>query len=235
MTTAEPMADRVGPGTPARRLKRILRERLAAGDLDAVADAAEITHQVIGALITLTYDADPEIAWRAVDAAGRAADRIATDQPDPVRTYLRRLFWLITEESGGICWFAPQTMAEIARTRAAFGDFVPVTMNLLNQMAAEDLAHFRPGILWAIGRLGPLAAEYVDDVLPAMEAALGHPDAQVRGLAAWALGEVGRGAVVAARPELTDDPGAVQLYREGTLASRTVGELVSAVRASTAS
>ena len=211
--------------TAGRALKRELRARLEARDLDAIADRAGTAHQVLGALIALTYDGDPTIAWRAVAALGPAADRVGRDDPDLVRLYLRRLFWLITEESGGICWFAPQAMAEVARTHERLADFVPITMNLLGEMAEEDLQHFRPGILWAIGRLGPLAAPHLDDVLADVQAALEHPDADVRGLAARALGRTGRGDLVADHPALLEDPAPVTIFLDGELVHTTVARL----------
>lgn len=208
-----------------RALRRELRSRLVAGELDAIVDQTGSNHQVLGALITLTYDGDPGVAWRAVHALGRAAERVARDAPDLVRRYLRRLFWLITEESGGICWFAPQAMAEVARTHESFTDFVPITMNLLGEMAEEDLQHFRPGILWAIGRLGPLAAPHMDDVRADVGAALDHPDATVRGLAAWALGETGRGDVVSDHPAVLEDPAPVTFFVDGERVETTVARL----------
>jgi hypothetical protein len=218
----------VEPGT-VRALRRELRPRLVAGDIDAIVERAGSSHQVLGALISLTYDGDPGVAWRAVHALGRSAERVARSDPDLVRRYLRRLFWLITEESGGICWFAPQGMAEVARTHDSFADFVPITMNLLGEMAEEDLQHFRPGILWAIGRLGPLAEPHMDDVIADVEAALEHPDATVRGLAAWALGETGRGAVVERHDALLEDPAPVTFFVDGERVDTTVARLARGV------
>ncbi len=216
-----------GPGVPTGRvLKRRLRGLLADGELEEIAGLAAADHRVLGSLIALTYDGEARIAWRAIEALGRGADRLTDVQPDAVRNYLRRLFWLITEESGGICWFAPQGMAEIVSRRPErFGDFIPITVNLLGEMADEDLEHFRPGILWAIGRLGPLAADHLDLVGDRVEAALGHPDPQVRGLAVWALAGVGRTAPLAERPALLDDGSRLRLYGDSDLATTTVAEL----------
>jgi methylated-DNA-[protein]-cysteine S-methyltransferase len=209
-----------------RALKRRVRECVSDGSLDEVAEMAERDHRVMASLIALTYDADPTVAWRSVEALGDCADRIADREPDTVRNYLRRLFWLITEESGGICWFAPQGMAEIARVRPdRFGDFVPITINLLREMADEDLEHFRPGILWAIGRMGPLATEHLDDVADRLESALDHPDPQVRGVAAWALGEARYIEPLASRPSLLEDDAILRLYGDREIATTTVAAL----------
>lgn len=183
----------------------------------------------LGVLISLTYDADPLVGWRAVEALGAVAERLADEDLPAGRDLLRRLMWLITEESGGICWRAPEAMAEIAARRPdVYGAYAPIVAHLLLETAEEDLEHFRPGILWGIGRLGGAAAGVVDDVLPAVVAALGLPDPQVRGLAAWCLGRMGRTRPLVARPELRTDAGGVELYEDGALRRTTVAHLTAA-------
>ena len=207
-------------------LKRRLRALLSDRRLDAIAELAGQATRILGALVPLTFDRDPLIGWRAVEAMGVAAARIADRDPDAVREHLRRLKWLLTEESGGICWRAPEAMAEIVRRLPGpFADFVPIVVHLLQETAEEDLRHFRAGMLWAIGRLGPIAAPHVGDVLPTMVAALDHPDPQVRGVAVWALSEAGHADLVAERVGLTGDEGVVELYEGGELTRTTVGML----------
>jgi len=150
------------------------------------------------------------------------------EDPDVIREHLRRILWLVTEESGGICWHAPELMAEIlAQTPGKFTDFVPIAASFLVTMEEEDLEHFRPGALWAIGRLGELAEKQHPELVPAVTAALGNSDPQARGMAVWCLGQIGRLDLVSDRPELLRDDGPVGLYRERTLSRTTVGELVA--------
>jgi hypothetical protein len=217
-----------GAGLRATPAKAAVRTLLEEGRLDAIAERASASRRVLGTLLSLTYDADPTLAWRAVEATGVAAARIADDDPAPVREHLRRLLWLISEESGGICWRAPEAMAEIvARRPEAFADYVPIVAHLLVETAEEDLAHFRAGMLWALGRLGRLAADGAGDVLPLVVAALDHADARVRGAAVWCLGRLGHVEPLAARPLLTGDGGVLELPRDGALRPVTVAELVA--------
>jgi hypothetical protein len=212
-------------------MKRRLRQMLAEGRFDAVTAEATGATRVLGLLVTLTFDPDPAIAWRAVEAMGRAAAAIADRDPAPVRDHLRRLVWLLSEESGGICWRAPEALAEIVRRRPApFADFIPIVVHLLTETAEEDLAHFRPGMLWAIGRLGPVAAGRVVEVLPAITAALEHPDPRCRGMAAWTLGQIGRGDLLAERPALATDDAELAVYEDGHVRSTTVAALTRAAR-----
>jgi methylated-DNA-[protein]-cysteine S-methyltransferase len=208
-------------------LKARLRELLDAWDVAEIATMAAERRRVLPSLVALTYDADTQVACRAVEALGVAANRVAEDDPTPVREQLRRLFWLISEESGGICWRAPEAMAEIVRWRPEeFGDYVSITALLINEMAEEDLQHFRPSILRAIGRLSGLAGDYVLEVLPKIVAALDDSLPQSRGMAVWCLDQLGRSDLLAERPDLAADEGPVDLYEEGTLDRTTVGMLV---------
>ena len=207
-------------------MKKQLRNLLEHRAFDELADLAGRKRRVLGLLVSLTFDRDPLVGWRAVEAMGVATDRIAEDDPDCVREHLRRLYWLLSEESGGVCWRSPEAMAEIVRRRPQmFGDFVSIVVTLIEEMADEDLDHFRAGILWAIGRLGSLAREELDDVLGTVEACLDNDDPQVRGMAAWCLRQCGRGEVVATREALLSDSCAVDFYQDGELARVTVSDL----------
>ena len=84
-------------------LKDNLHDLLVRGALEQVAKIAERKKRVLGSLVSLTYDPDRLVSWRAVEAMGLACDRIAHEDPECVVQHVRRLYWLITEESGGIC------------------------------------------------------------------------------------------------------------------------------------
>ena len=208
-------------------LKTTLRDLLEEGHFDQIADLAAERRRVLPTLVSLTFDADQQIGWRAVEALGVAAQRVAQDDPEFVREQLRRLYWLISEESGGICWHAPQAMAEIVRHEPdLFADYLSIAVFLITSIEKEDLEHFRAGTLWAIGRLGPLVGDHLEGVHGAVAAALDDPDPQVRGTAAWCLGRVGQASTLADRSDLLSDEGAVALYIDGSLERTSVGELV---------
>jgi HEAT repeat protein len=207
-------------------LKKTLRDLLEEGHFEQIEELAEQRRRVLPILVALTFDGDAQIAWRAIEALGVAARRVAGDDPDFVREHLRRLYWLISEESGGICWRAPEAMAEIVRHEPQlFSDYIPIVVFLITSLAEEDLEHFKAGALWAIGRLGPLASDHVEEIQPAVMAALDDPDPQIRGTAVWCLGQVGRATDLANRSDLLCDEGPVSFYEDGSLAPTSVAEL----------
>jgi len=209
-------------------LKDTLRQSLERGRLEQIAEMAVEKRRVLKALISLTYDQDPQICWRAVEAQGLAAVRIAKVDPAYVREHLRRLFWLITDESGGICWHAPEAIAEVVHHMPTlFGEYLPIVVSLILELAEEDLEHFRPGTLWAIGRVGTLAGDHVEEVMPAIAAALDDRNPQSRGMAVWCLGELGKAAVLNGRQDLLSDEGPVDFYDDRVLRRTTVSRLAT--------
>lgn len=216
-------------------MKKRLRELLEQNRLVEIGDLAADNRRVFGLLRSLTFDRDPLVGWRAVEAMGEAAARIGDDDPECVLEELRSLYWLLSEESGGICWHGPAAMAEIVRrTPEQSGSYLPITLSLLNEMADEDLDHFRDKILWGIGRLGQLARAELDRVLPAIEASLDERDPQVRGLAAWCLGQLGESELLSERTDLLNDAEPVELYENGEISRTSVRELVARARGTAA-
>ena len=207
-------------------LKEELRRLVAAGNFAHIETLAGQQRRVLSFLTALTYDPDPLVGWRAVEAIGRAAGRLADDDPEYVRVHLRRMQWLLNDESGGIGWRLPEAMGEIIRCRPrAFAEFVPIVIALFD-MEEEDVAKFRPGILWAIGRLAPVFS--ADTLKPALEwiaPCLGSGHAATRGMAAWCLGQMQRADLLTSHPALLTDPHPLEFYHHGQISQKTVAQL----------
>jgi hypothetical protein len=215
---------------PSNSLKNTIKELLSQGKLEDIAELATTRRKTLGTLLALTFDSDPEIVWRAIEAQGLAAERLSASSPSYVREHMRRLYWLITEESGGCFWRAPECMAELgARMPRLLQAHVPIAFHLIETLEEEDLEHFRPGALWAVGRLICAARDHLPDVLPLVVEALSDKVSQARGMAVWCLGEVDETDHLTQRPELLEDEGPVQLYRDRKLEATTVGRLTREV------
>jgi HEAT repeat protein len=209
-------------------VKEQLRDWLAQGRYEAIVELAPRTKRVLSFLTALTYDSDPLICWRAVEALGLAAGRIADDDPEFVRNHLRRLMWLLNDESGGIGWRAPEAMGEVLRSRPArFTEFVPIVLSFLD-MEEEDAVRFRPGTLWAIGRMGQVMPEAVQPAVARIILCLDDTNPQTRGLAIWCLRQLGAVEHLASHDALLTDEGPVNLYTDGRLVTKSVAQLARA-------
>jgi hypothetical protein len=201
------------------------------GKLEEVAGLSRDQQKVLGTLITLTFDTELLVVWRAVEAMGLSIREVARVDKSQAKEHMRRLYWLITEEAGAVFWRAPECMAECCASEPEFfKTHIPIAFHLLETLEEEDLEHFRPGAIWAIGRLKDLARDDLPTVLPLLIDALDRPESQARGMAAWCLGEVGEARVMEGRPDLLEDHGPVFLYRNRVVEETTVGQVVRAAQ-----
>lgn len=129
-----------------------LRQWLLEAEFTSILELVRSKKRVLSLLTALTYDADPEISNRAIQVSGLAAAVIAERDPEYVRNYLLRLFWLLNDESGGICWKAPELIGEILYNCPQFEQFVPMVLSL-QDLENEDSAQFQAGVMWAIARI----------------------------------------------------------------------------------
>jgi len=205
--------------------KNQLANWLEEGQLDAVVQQAEREKRTLSLLSALLYHPDPLVSWRAAEGMGLAAQAVARRSPEYVRGHLRRLFWLVNDESGGIGWRAPEAIGEIiVCCPGLFDDFVSPLFFLLD-MEAEDAPRFRTGILYAIGRVGPRVPEVFSAVLPLILACLDDAQPQTRGTALWCLRQNGYSGPLSRLPILTADTDRVELYQDGRILLTTVAAL----------
>lgn len=146
-----------------------LRQWLQTKDYPSILKLARRKKRVLSLLTALTYDKDLNVSNRAVKASGLVAKRISERDPEYVRNYLLRLFWLVNDESGGICWRAPELIGEILYHCPQFSQFFPLLISLLD-LDEEDAPHFRVGTLRAIGRVAQVARNEMLPVLSKIQA-----------------------------------------------------------------
>lgn len=142
-----------------------IRHLLLEADERPLLALAATKKSLLSQLTALSYDLDENVRSQAIRVTGLAARIIAERDPEYVRNYLLRLFWLVNDESGGICWQAPELIGEILHHCPQFNQFLPLLISLLD-LEKEDAPRFRPGTLWAIGRVAQAARQAM---LPALE------------------------------------------------------------------
>ena len=202
---------------------------LVAQDYAAILEVSRHKRRTLSFLTALTYDPDSLIGWRAVEAMGLVAGLTAKEDPEFVRIHLRRLQWLLNDESGGIGWRAPEAMGEIIRNQPdLFAEFIPIVISLLD-MEEEDVIPFRPGILWAIGRIAQVRPDATQPALPWVYPCLSDPNPQTRGMAVWCLGQLRLEIPSEVTETLLTDDAPVKLYVDNQLVGTTVSQIASQV------
>jgi hypothetical protein len=89
-----------------------LKKALLNDDRDLIQSELKKHPALIRKIQRMLYDLDPDLRWGAARAFGYAA--LVFDD-EKIKTLLRQLVWMINEESGNNCWFAPQAIGEIGR------------------------------------------------------------------------------------------------------------------------
>ena len=196
-----------------------------------IVEIAAGNKRVLSLLSAQTYHADNLIGWRAVQVFGMAAQRIAEGgaqgDVEYVRNHLRRQFWLVNDESGGIGWRAPELIGEtLRRCPGRFEEFVSPLVYLLD-IEEEDSPRFRAGALWAIGRIAPDRPPVALLALPLVLPCLQDADPRARGMALWCLGCIGYRETIPGLASLQADFSSVEIYEDGDLRTTTVAELTN--------
>ena len=138
--------------------KERIRKILATRDFEALGKWMKEMRAPLRVLFSLTYDDDALICCRAIEAIGKTSAFIAAYDMEKVRIFIRGLIWLMTEESGGIGWHAPEAVAEICfRVPALFEEYAKLLPQFLKE---ESLA---PSTCAALYRLAPLSPELIRD------------------------------------------------------------------------
>ena len=212
-----------------RQLKNKLREHLQnepfADELNAI---CRLPHkQTISPLFSFLCSTDEHIKWRAVTALGKVVSELATADLESARVAMRRFIWNLNDESGGIGWGCPESMAEVMAQNERLADEYGCILVSYIQPEGNYLEHeiLQRGVLWGVGRLAHARPQHTRNIgeylIPYMES----KDSNLRGLAAWATGPVGGDKTISRLRELSDDPGRLMLYRDGSFEDCTVGEL----------
>jgi hypothetical protein len=172
---------------------------------------------------------DERAKWPAVTVMGILTAELADRDLESARVVMRTLMWNLTEESGGIAWGVPESMAEVMACHEILaGEYAPILVSY----AREDgnFLEYEPlqrGVTWGIGRLAQVRPELLlaNDagryLLPYLES----NDATVRGMAAWASGVLGKSAAAAKLEALLEDREPVRIYLDRELVMSSVGEL----------
>lgn len=174
---------------------------------------------LVRAVVSLLYDPEELLRWRAVSALGR----LAVVLPDQLRLVVRRLLWTLNDESGGIGWTSAPALGEIGRhAPEVLGDAARIVAHYL-----EDPT-LLPGVLWAIGRLAPAFPRETGEVAPELRGLLGAAEPLVRAQSARALGFAGDDADRGPLAALAGDAAGATIYVDDDLVTATVGQWAAA-------
>jgi hypothetical protein len=172
-------------------------------------------------LVSLSYDKTDVICWRSIEAMGIFCRDLSKVNVDEMMNVVRKLYWNLSDETGGVAWSNPEMFGEIVRnTPSLTSDLAPIIMHL-------DEPVFRKGVIWAAGRIGEKYPEMAEPAISKLIEGLTDEDPEVRGFAARSLGLIGVQEHLETLKNLTADTTDIHCYIDGDLVTITVGELAS--------
>jgi len=208
--------------------KHLVKELVSSRQLPNLVELAKEDKRVVGVLCALLYHQDDRFRWRAIEALSAVAAVVAVNNLESVRELLRRLEWLMNDESGGAGWHSPEAMAAIVVTVPAFiDDFGLLMGSYLNDEPLRRGAH------WAVSAIAKMRPDLFLDRVDELMGSLNSADPYVRGYAVIALASIAGESVAEKTQSLSDDAGTLDLYSKNTgeLRTTTVGDLVKLVAA----
>ena len=140
-------------------IKQVVKDALIRRDYVELIRLCQADRRFWSALRLYLYETNEGLRWRAIEVVAELLKRWwRKGDKDKVREYIRRLLWLLNEESGGIGWSAPEVIAE---TIASIPELLEPYGRIMIAYALESRALIN-GSLWAIGRLGKQINKTID-------------------------------------------------------------------------
>jgi len=154
-------------------------------DFPALEAQASGQENILRTLSSLLYDREALVRWRAIEALGKVSKIIFEADPEKVRRQIRRILWLMNDESGGLCRNGPETIGEIVyNIPALIGEYGPVLASFL------DEEPFEAGARWAVARIAKIDSAIFKNSISILVKSLDDPDPAVRGFSLKALNEL---------------------------------------------
>ena len=161
------------------------------------------------------------------DSHGQCLSDLAASDLESARVVMRRFIWNLNDESGGIGWGCPESMADaMARNEKLAFEYECILISYI-QPEGNYLEHegLQRGVLWGIGRLARNRPQCMQTAAAFLLAYMESEDPYLRGLAAWAVSPILIDEAIHRLRKLTRDPGVLMLFRNGKIAQHTVGQL----------
>jgi hypothetical protein len=202
--------------TPKKRdIQNLLEKKDFSGLL-----AQSSLKKTVNILISLSYEKQSALSWRAIEAIGLLTAELARTDTELVRNIVGRLLWMIRDESGGIGWSVPEILGEIVRNNPVLcEDVAPIVASFHEELMLT------PGVMRALSRIGQINAETVEYAVPIIRSYLSTADPVTRGLAVIAIAEMGDAASLAILEKMKEDSSEISLYENGELVKKTIARL----------
>jgi hypothetical protein len=188
--------------------KEVLRDILDKRDFDKLLHWAKTTVNPIRTLTSFQFDSDPLICMRAVEALGVAVTIYADSDLERLRKMIRRLFWMMNDESGNVGWYAAEAIGETLRN---IPSLIPEYAHMLPPFLVEK--PFEKGTRIAIARVAEIdRSPFTISTSKKLIHTLDDPDLYIRGTSIIALKALAVSDANDKVKTLSDNNAEIELY-----------------------
>jgi methylated-DNA-[protein]-cysteine S-methyltransferase len=211
------------PISKRRRRKQRVKTYLQTRDIESLLALLHNDPNVPSTLVSFLSTRDDLLRWRAIESLGVLAAELANEDIDLVRNIIRRQFWSMNDESGGIAWHSPEAIGEVL---TQVPQLIPEYQSILSSFST--IYPFEGGVQWALYRIASirpdLALGDTEQLLRALQSEL----PTVRGFAAATL--MLHKYQYPSLDRLQSDGASLQMYdfRSGQMKATTVAEMAQA-------
>jgi hypothetical protein len=203
--------------------KNEIRKLLELPDFNRLIEWGCDSRSSLRLLFSLSYDRDELIRWRVIDGIGKISGAIFERGIEMVRDFIRRLMWLMNDESGGLGWHAPEAIGEIlVNVPTLIDEYGELLPRFFNEEPFEKGSHF------AVYRVASIKPAAFTGSVFLLRLSIDNPDAFIAAHAALALVAIGAKNYITDVEKLRTDNRQFTFYDfdSSSLRKMTVGQAV---------
>jgi hypothetical protein len=184
-----------------RDIKRHILELLEQSRLEEIYHFFETNpqHLVLNSLFGALCNPVETVRWNSICSFGLVVPSLAEKNIEDARIVMRRFLWSLNDESGGIGWGAPESLAEImCHCRQLRHEYLHILISYMCRDGEEifqdgnylELPMLQRGLIWGVGRLSQYHLDEMakQNIVENVVCYLSSPDKNVAGMALWTLG-----------------------------------------------
>jgi len=193
-------------------------------------------HLVLNALFSALCSPIESVRWRSVSSFGRIVPLLAERDMEHARVVMRRFLWSLNDESGGIGWGAPESLAEImCYCEQLRLEYLHMLLSYMGRDGEEifqdgnylELPMLQRGLLWGVGKLSECHLYEVleQHIVADVAAYLASADVKVAGLAIWVLGLLKAKSIEEEVAAFIGGNDLIPIYRDNLMEKVAIGRL----------
>jgi hypothetical protein len=186
--------------------------------------------RLIRPLFGLLYSEDHKLRIGAAYTIGFIAQKIYAKVPDKINQLLHKLLWSLNDESGFVCWGAPETIGEVVRN-------IPELKHVYAQFLISFLSHpqvalnndfLEKGALIALARIRDIDHHLKEQLEPILEKYLLGTREEMSELSLWCGLEAGIDNLKNKAKDYIVENKKITVYIDGIMVQKPISDFNSA-------